>query len=121
MKKLLALMLALLVLIPAAPAFAHAQLSGASPKANSILKKAPTEIKLTFDDDLLVLDASNQVQVTNSKKQRVDKNDSSVLGNQMKVSLKKLVAGKYKVTYRVLSADGHPVTASYSFTVKSSK
>jgi methionine-rich copper-binding protein CopC len=118
MKKLIAWLLALLLLVPAAPALAHAQLTGASPKSNSVLKKAPTEIKLVFDEDLIELDESNQIQVTNSKKQRVDKNDSRVIGNQLKVSLKKLVPGKYRVSYRALSSDGHLVTASYSFTLK---
>jgi methionine-rich copper-binding protein CopC len=117
-KKIFALALALLVLIPGAPAFAHAQLTAASPKGNAVLTKAPIQIKLTFDDDLIALESSNQIEVTNSKGQRVDANNSSVLGNQLTVSLKKLVAGKYKVSYRVLSADGHPVAATYNFSVK---
>jgi len=118
MKKIFALALALLVIIPGAPAFAHAQLTGATPKGNAVLTKAPTQIKLTFDDDLIALESSNQIEVTNSKGQRVDANNSSVLGNQLTVTLKKLVAGKYRVSYRVLSADGHPIASKYSFTVK---
>jgi methionine-rich copper-binding protein CopC len=121
LKKIFALALALLVLIPGAPAFAHAQLTGANPKANAVLTKAPTQIKLTFDDDLIALESSNKIEVTNSKGQRVDTNNSSVLGNQLTVSLKKLSAGKYRISYRVLSADGHPVAASYYFTVKKVK
>jgi methionine-rich copper-binding protein CopC len=117
MKKIFALSLALLVLIPGAPAFAHAQLTGATPKANAVLTKSPTQIKLTFDDDLIALESSNKIEVTNTNGKRVDANNSSVLGNQLTVTLKKLVAGKYKVSYRVLSADGHPVAATYSFTI----
>ncbi len=117
MKKIFALALALLVVLPVAPAFAHAQLDGASPKANVKLVKAPTQIKLTFDDDLIELTDANTIQVTNSKRQRVDLNNSKVLGNQITVGLKKLVVGSYRVTYRVLSADGHPISASYSFSV----
>lgn len=111
-------MLALLVVTSGAPAFAHAELTGASPKANVLLKKAPQEIRLTFDDDLIPILESNQIAVTNSKNVRVDKNDSTVLGNQLRTSLKKLQPGKYQVTYRVLSADGHPIASKYSFTIK---
>jgi methionine-rich copper-binding protein CopC len=117
-KKIFALALALLVFIPGAPAFAHAQLTAASPKANAVLTKAPTQIKLTFDDDLISLESSNRIEVTNSKGLRVDADNSSVLGNQLTVSLKKLAAGKYKVSYRVLSADGHPLAATYYFSIK---
>jgi len=118
MKRIIALALALLVIIPGAPAFAHAQLTGATPKGNAVLTKAPTQIKLTFDDDLIALESSNKIEVTNSKGQRVDANNSAVLGNQLTVTLKKLVAGKYKVSFRVLSADGHPIASTYSFTIK---
>ncbi|MEY3677740.1 MAG: hypothetical protein RL351_967 [Actinomycetota bacterium] len=117
MKKLIAIGLALLVLSPGAPAFAHAQLVGAFPKANAKVSQAASQVKLTFDDDLIALGDSNQITVTNSKKQRVDNAKSVVVGNQLSVGLKKLKFGKYKVSYRALSADGHPITASYSFTV----
>lgn len=117
MKKLIAIGLALLVLSPGAPAFAHAQLVGAFPKANAKVSQAVLQVKLTFDDDLIALGDSNQITVTNSKKQRVDNAKSVVVGNQLSVGLKKLKFGKYKVSYRALSADGHPITASYSFTV----
>jgi methionine-rich copper-binding protein CopC len=74
-------------------------------------------VKRTFDDDLIVLGDSNQITVTNSKKQRVDTANTLVVGNQLTVGLKKLKIGKYKVSYRALSADGHPISATYSFSV----
>lgn len=117
MKKLIALGLALLVLFPGAQAFAHAQLTGASPKANAKVSQSIKQIKLTFDDDLISLGDGNRITVTNSKKQRVDTANSVVVGNQLSVGLKKLKIGKYKVTYRAISADGHPISASYSFSV----
>ena len=117
MKKLIAIGLALLVLIPGAQAFAHAQLVGAFPKANAKVSQAVKQVKLTFDDDLIVLGDSNQITVTNSMKQRVDTANTLVFGNQLTVGLKKLKIGKYKVSYRALSADGHPISATYSFSV----
>jgi methionine-rich copper-binding protein CopC len=117
MKKLIAIGLTLLVLIPGAQAYAHAQLVGAFPKANAKVSQAVKQVKLTFDDDLIVLGDSNQITVTNSKKQRVDSANTLVFGNQLTVGLKKLKIGKYKVSYRALSADGHPISATYSFSV----
>jgi methionine-rich copper-binding protein CopC len=116
-KKLLAVVLALLLVIPGAQAFAHAQLVGAFPKANAKVSSSISQVRLSFDDDLIVLGDSNRISVTNSKNQRVDLNNPQVVGNRLSVSLKKLKKGKYRVSYRVISADGHPIEASYYFTV----
>lgn len=117
MKKLFAIGLALLVLIPGAQAFAHAQLVGAFPKANAKVSQAVSQVKLTFDDDLIELGNSNFIIVTNSKKERVDFNNPKVVGNQISVKLRKPTIGKYKVSYRIISSDGHPIEGSYFFRV----
>lgn len=117
MKKLIAIGLALLVLLPGAQAFAHAQLVGAFPKANAKVSQAVSQVKLTFDDDLIELGDLNFIIVTNFKKQRVDLNNPKIVGNQIGVKLRKLSIGKYKVSYRVISSDGHPIEASYFFRV----
>ena len=117
MKKLLALGLALLMIFPGAQALAHAQLVGAFPKANAKVSSSISQVRLSFDDDLILLGDSNRISVTNSRNQRVDLNNPQVVGNHLSVSLKKLVKGKYRVSYRVISADGHPIEASYFFTV----
>jgi copper resistance protein C len=44
---------------------------------------------------------------------------ATVFGNQLSVALKtSKVLGKYRVSYRAISADGHPITGSYDFTLK---
>ena len=99
-----------------APATAHAQLALANPKASSVLTKAPTKIKLTFDDDLIVVEGANQIVVTDPRGRAVTNGATAVEGSEMSVGLKRLtVFGRYKVLYRVLSADGHPVSAFYYF------
>lgn len=117
MKKLIAFALALLVLAPGAQANAHAELVGAFPKANAKVSQAIKIVRLTFDDNLIDLGDANKISVTDSKKQRVDLGNPTLLGNRVSIGLKKLKIGKYRVSYRVLSADGHPVEASYSFSV----
>jgi methionine-rich copper-binding protein CopC len=107
-----------MLLVSATPASAHAQLVSANPKNKSTVYALPTQVKLMFSDDLIDLEGGNQIQVTDPKGTRVDTGESSLIGNQLNTGLKKsTLLGKYKVTYRVLSEDGHPVSASYTFTL----
>ncbi|MEY4296797.1 MAG: hypothetical protein RL016_643 [Actinomycetota bacterium] len=98
------------------PATAHAQLAIANPKASAVLTKAPTNVTLTFDDELIPVDGGNQIVVTDPKGKVMSQAASQLKGATLSVALKKLtVFGRYKVLYRVLSADGHPVSAFYYF------
>lgn len=107
-----------MLLVSATPASAHAQLVSANPKSKSTVYALPTQVKLMFSDDLIDLVGGNQIQVTDLKGKRVDTGETALLGNQLSAGLKKsTLLGKYKVTYRVLSEDGHPVSASYIFTL----
>lgn len=100
------------------PASAHAQLVSANPKAKSTVYVLPTQVKLMFSDDLIDLDGGNQIQVTDPKGKRIDNGASNLLGNQLSIALKKAtLLGRYSVTYRVLSEDGHPVSSTYTFTL----
>jgi methionine-rich copper-binding protein CopC len=107
-----------MLLVSATPASAHAQLVSANPKSKSTVYVLPAQVKLMFSDDLIDLEGGNQIQVTDPKGKRVDNGETVLLGNQLNAGLKKsTLLGKYKVTYRVLSEDGHPVSASYFFTL----
>lgn len=105
------------VFASSAPASAHAQLTAANPKSNSTIKALPKFVTLLFSDDLVAVSAeTNQIQVTDAKGRRVDTGTTSVLGNKAQATLKSgLKIGTYKITYRVLSEDGHPISASYNF------
>lgn len=119
MRKLIAaLALGWMLLSGTTPASAHAQLVSANPKAKSVLYALPTQIKLMFSDDLIDLDGGNQIQVVDPKGRRIDSGANSLLGNQVSTGLKRSnLLGRYSVTYRVLSEDGHPVSANYYFTL----
>lgn len=100
----------------ALPAQAHAQLLASNPQVSATLYQLPKAVTLTFDDDLLLLENGNQIQVRDPKRRVVDLGNSAAVGATVSVSLKKLtVLGRYSVAYHVISADGHPVTGSYSF------
>jgi methionine-rich copper-binding protein CopC len=101
----------------ALPASAHAQLLIANPPVGSSVYALPPRVTLTFDDNLINLGgSSNQIQVIDPKGNRVDVGVSAVNGSTLSVQLKpETVIGKYEVTYRVISADGHPVSNSIPF------
>ena len=104
------------------PSFAHAQLTSANPKANSVLFALPSTIKLQFTDDIIADAGGNVITVTSASGRRIDVGATTVLGNQMTVKLRKIsTLGKYTVRYRVISEDGHPVNASYKFSLVKKK
>jgi methionine-rich copper-binding protein CopC len=110
-----------LILSHTESANAHAQLTSSVPRKNQTIKMLPNLVWLEFDGELITLDgkAVNELTVTNSKKVRVDIGGSIVGGARISTKLKPgLTSGKYMVSYRIVSEDGHPVDGSFSFTYK---
>jgi copper transport protein len=105
----------------AVPAFAHAVLEGTSPGAGTTLKRSPSQITLTFGEPV---EASlGAIRVFNSRASRVDVGEPTHpngKGSEVAVSTPKLDDGTYVVTWRVISADSHPVRGAFTFTVGSS-
>ena len=104
------------------PALAHAQLVDASPKANQTMSASPSEFRLFFSDELIDLGpASNWLKVENAQGVVVS-TDSVLNGNQVSSKpTQALKPGKYQLTWRVLSEDGHPIQGNYEFTVTSAQ
>lgn len=117
MRRLIATVtLGLMLLSGASPASAHAQLTSANPKPKSIVYAMPTSIKLMFTDDLIDLPDGNVIQVFDPRGKRIDVGNAEVLGNQLTKSIKRSTSiGRYRVTYRAISEDSHPITATYFF------
>ena len=122
MKKILITLTALLIpFLGIQNANAHAQLTSSYPGKNQVLTSIPALIWLEFDGDLLQFDKRelNKLTVTNSKNQKVDFGGTIVGGARISTKLKSsLTAGKYLITYRIVSEDGHPVQGSFSFIYK---
>ncbi|MFF7984081.1 copper resistance CopC/CopD family protein [Streptomyces sp. NPDC007901] len=111
--------LACVLLQGAAPASAHAVLTGSDPRENSVLKAAPKQITVTFDesvalveDSLRVLDPDNR-PVTDG-----DPRHAGGRGNTDSVRLASgLTQGTYTVSWRVVSADSHAVSGAFTFSI----
>ena len=122
MKKITsALMTLTLFLFGIQNANAHAQVTSSVPAKNQTVSVLPSLVWIEFDGDLLSFGDKqiNELTVTNAKKVRVDIGGPIVGGARISTKLKAgLPSGKYLVSYRVVSGDGHPVSGSYSFTYK---
>jgi methionine-rich copper-binding protein CopC len=102
-------------------ASAHAQLTGSNPGDNKVIKTLPALVWVEFDGDLMTFGDKNPnvITVLDSKKKRVDSGGSLVGGARLSTKLKSgLKAGRFQVTYRIVSEDGHPVTGNYFFIYK---
>ncbi|MFF3886648.1 copper resistance CopC/CopD family protein [Streptomyces sp. NPDC001914] len=105
------------LLAGAAPASAHAALTGSNPTQGSVVDEAPAQVSLTFSEQVSLNDGS--LQVLDPKGQRVDTGGASDLGGDT-YGLKirpGLPDGTYTVTYQVVSADSHPVSGAFTFSV----
>ncbi|WP_277452218.1 copper resistance protein CopC [Janibacter sp. DB-40] len=100
--------------IIASPADAHARLEGSSPQDGATLSAVPPEIMLRFNEPIEA--GLNQVSVKSGSTE-VAKGDPQVDGSNVYQPIEYTMdPGEYTVTYKVVSADGHPVSGSFTFT-----
>ncbi|MCL6734276.1 copper resistance CopC/CopD family protein [Streptomyces neyagawaensis] len=105
------------VLVGAVPVSAHAALTGSDPQQGSVVQEAPSQISLTFSEKVATSDGS--VRVYDPKGKQVDTGDVADLGgNSYGVKLRPgQPDGTFTVTYQVVSADSHPVSGAFTFSV----
>ncbi|MFE0366130.1 copper resistance CopC/CopD family protein [Streptomyces tendae] len=114
---LLLLAAACALLAGAGPASAHAALTGSDPREGAVVDKAPAQVSLTFSESVSMDDDS--LRILDPKGKRVDDGKpSGTGGTTYSVKLHAgLPDGTYTVTYQVVSADSHPVSGAYTFSV----
>jgi methionine-rich copper-binding protein CopC len=99
----------------AAVAHAHASLAHATPADGSIMSAAPHEVVLTFTERLEA--AFSKVTVINASGSEVSQGKVQVDDATMRISLKPLNAGIYKVNWRAVSSDTHKIEGNFTFRV----
>jgi copper transport protein len=108
-----------LAALTAAPsAVAHAILQESSPSNNSVVRTSPKTVSLRFNE--AVETAFGSIRVYDCGGGRVD---SGKILRPTKDSVavridRRLAQGTYTVTWRVISADSHPVAGAFVFNVK---
>jgi methionine-rich copper-binding protein CopC len=103
-----------------AHAFAHAELVSANPPANGTVQAAPEEISITFSE--AVEAKFSAIEVLDDKNQRLEVGKPQRAPNDpktLRVTVKPLRAGTYKVIWHAVSSDdSHKTKGTYEFTVK---
>ena len=117
----IALAVVLVALAAAPSAFAHAILQQSTPENGSVVRLSPAAVTLRFNE--AVETAFGSIRIYDCSGGRVD---AGKIGrpNDRSVSVavgKRLPAGTYTVTWRVISADSHPVAGAFTFSVKTAK
>ncbi|GAA4752025.1 hypothetical protein GCM10025783_25840 [Amnibacterium soli] len=106
-----------LLLLPAAPASAHAVLVSSDPADGARVEAAPAAVRLTFDEAVSLPPGATVALSTTG--QRVDEGPARLDGRVVVVPLRAAVpAGVYSVSWRLVSADSHVVSGSIRFGVQ---
>ncbi|SCL19749.1 copper resistance CopC/CopD family protein [Micromonospora inyonensis] len=112
----LLVVLVALLLAPAGPASAHAVLVSSSPAASAVVPSAPAEVVLTFSES--VRQVPGKIRVLAPDGSRADRGEPAFDGSVVTVRLAPDGArGTYLVSYRVVSADSHPVSGAFTYSV----
>jgi copper transport protein len=103
----------------AAPASAHAMLERTSPGADTVVARVPATVSVTFSEAVTLVPGAVRVydgalhEVDTGTAAHVD-GDPTTAGVGLDPAL---APGTYTVTWRVVSADSHPVSGGFRFSV----
>jgi methionine-rich copper-binding protein CopC len=110
------LLAGLALLLAAAPAFAHTRLQSSDPTDGASLDTAPSHVSLTFNEQMTA--GFSTITVVGPDGAHYATGEVGAEGGTVSTALLPLgPAGRYAIGYRVVSADGHPVTGEVSFTL----
>lgn len=106
----------LLTALSALPAAAHATLLSATPEDGAELEEVPDAVVLTFNED--ITDLGTDIVVTGPDGEDAADGETEIDGAEVSRALAAdLPAGEYSITWRAVSADGHPIDGESTFTV----
>jgi methionine-rich copper-binding protein CopC len=127
MKKIRALLLIVLsiplIAISASPANAHTSLELSTPSDNQSIEFMPAELSASFDEDLIEIEGEvvNTLELESADGAKYVLSAATITGPTVSTSTgdKEYPAGDYLLKFRVVSADGHPVTGEIRFSTQS--
>lgn len=106
-----------LLLMSAPAASAHTSVVTTTPLYKSTLTEMPLQISIEFTDELMTIgdEKVNTISITAPDKGEVSLTSITLDKNLITANLQGVdfQDGTYLVSYRVVSADGHPVSGSY--------
>ena len=103
-----------------AAAYSHSAFVSSSPAKNTTISNLPNEIRIQFDEDLILIGEKNpnKVELINPSGEKIS-GESAAAGPFVFAPITKQdsIPGDYTVNYRIASADGHVVTGTYQFSI----
>ncbi|AHK20893.1 CopC domain-containing protein YobA [Yersinia similis] len=118
--RMLSALIVLFVGLSSQQALAHAHLKAETPAADATINAAPEALTLGFSEGIEL--SFSGVKVTGPDNNVVKTGDlklDPVNNTQLILPIDHaLTAGKYNVSWHVVSVDGHKTKGTYSFTVK---
>ena len=100
---------------------AHAALQQSTPAADAVVS-GPQEIDLVFNEKLLPRASRVEILMMHgSSTMPIENFNTEIIndGRTLRAKLSQpLTAGEYRVDYRAVGSDNHPMTGSFSFTVR---
>ena len=105
-------------LLSASFAYAHATLVQSTPAANAAVA-SPQQIDLIFDETLVPRASRLELaMIHGNSTMPIEHLEIEVIGKTLRAKLHHpLEAGTYRVQYRAVGPDNHPMTGDFSFTV----
>ena len=114
----LAAVCGLVMLVVAGPALAHSRLESSDPADGASLATSPSKVTLTFNEAMTAGPGFTTITVIGPGNTAWQDGETQVSGDSVSIAVKPLgPAGVYRIGYRVVSDDGHPVSGSVSFTL----
>ena len=100
----------------------HSNLVTSTPKSGAVVKTFPKTFTLTFNEVILKLPGKepSRVQLIAPNSKRIPLGKVAIAKEVLTVAMSKaeVKVGKYRLTYRVVSNDGHVISGEISFTYK---
>lgn len=112
-----ALVVLLVLGLTGGTAAAHAELLSSNPSADSVLQVAPSEILLTFSESIDTVPDSIRVVTGDGDDVDLGSIRQDEGGQTIAADLPDLTDGSYVVAWRAVSADSHPISGAFVFSV----
>ena len=102
-------------LVIAGPASAHDFLVSSNPADGATVSTPLSKVTLSFNDIVLSKPSAPQVEVVGPDRKHYETGCATAIDRDVSVPVALGPTGTYVVTWRIVSADGHPVSTSISF------
>ena len=113
---LLVLVMVASVVLPSGSAQAHARLVSTNPADGAVLTALPDSVTFTFNEN--ILEGSTAIAFVDELGAVIDSSPGTLMGPSITAPWPQQASqGSIQVSYRVVSADGHPVMGSITVTL----